>query len=76
MKKWFDKNRLYVIGGIAGAVAGLAYWKFEGCANGNCMITSKPVNSMLYGTALGSLTFGLFQKEKTSVSSKKTNHDI
>ncbi len=71
MKKWFDKNKLHVIGGLAGGIAGLVYWKLVGCANGTCIITSKPLNSMLYGTALGSLTLGLFQKEKTSVSSKK-----
>ncbi|MBL0359300.1 MAG: hypothetical protein IPP72_21640 [Chitinophagaceae bacterium] len=74
MKKWFSKNKLYVIGGFVGAIAGFAYWNFVGCSSGTCMISSKPINSTLYGAAIGSLTFGMFQKkDKSSVSSPQNN---
>jgi hypothetical protein len=60
MKKWFNQNKLYAAGAVIGAIAGLLYWKFAGCTNGSCMITSQPFNSALYGALLGSLTLGFF----------------
>ena len=49
MISWLLKNKLNVIGIAAGAIAGFMYWNFVGCASGTCMITSKPINSTLYG---------------------------
>jgi len=46
-----------------GAIVGFAYWKFIGCASGTCMITSKPLNSSLYGALMGYLVAGMFKKE-------------
>ncbi|MGB4844644.1 MAG: DUF6132 family protein [Ferruginibacter sp.] len=63
MKKWFSKNILYVVGALVGAIAGYIYWQQVGCVSGTCMITSKPVNSTLYGALMGTLVFGLFKKE-------------
>jgi hypothetical protein len=42
------------------------------------MITSKPINSTLYGALMGSLLFGMFKKEKKKeiVKEGETNHDI
>jgi hypothetical protein len=51
------------IGIIIGAIAGYLYYHFVGCVSGNCAITSKPVNSTLYGSLLGGLLFNLFVKE-------------
>lgn len=62
--KWFKKNILYFIGAAAGAIAGYIYWQQAGCISGNCIITSQPVNSTLYGAFMGSLLFGLFKKDK------------
>lgn len=45
--KWFVKYRKMLIGVLAGAVAGYAYYYFVGCASGSCAITSNPVNSTL-----------------------------
>lgn len=75
MKKWFSKNKLYIIGAVLGAAAGFMYWNFIGCSSGTCMITSKPLNSTLYGGTMGALLLGMFQKEKdkSSVSSSKNN---
>ena len=63
MKKWFSNNLLYIIGAVAGAVAGYLYWQQVGCLSGTCAITSKPVNSTLYGALMGALLFGLFTKQ-------------
>jgi uncharacterized protein YcfJ len=63
MKKWFNNNKLYVAGAIVGAIAGFLYWQQVGCSTGTCMITSKPVNSTIYGALLGSLLFGMFKKD-------------
>lgn len=57
----------YIITGIGiviGLIAGYAYYYFVGCASGTCAITSKPLNSSLYGGLLGGLLFSLFVKEK------------
>lgn len=63
MKKWFNNNKLYLVGAVLGAIAGFLYWPMVGCSSGTCMITSKPFNSTLYGAMMGSLLFGLFTKE-------------
>jgi hypothetical protein len=67
MKKWFNNNMLYITGALLGAIGGCLYWKFVGCSSGTCMITSKPVNSTLYGAVMGALLSGIFKKEKKSV---------
>lgn len=48
------------IGVVAGLMAGYAYYYFVGCASGTCAITSKPVNSTLYGGLMGGLLFNMF----------------
>jgi uncharacterized protein YcfJ len=40
-------------GCVLGAVAGYAYYYFIGCESGTCAITSKPLNSSLYGALIG-----------------------
>lgn len=52
------------IGVVVGAIAGYAYYYYVGCATGTCAITSKPINSTLYGSLMGGLLFNLFVKEK------------
>lgn len=64
MKKWFKNNVLYIIGAAVGAIAGYFYWQQAGCVSGTCMITSKPLNSTLYGALMGALLLGMFKKEK------------
>ncbi len=58
------KNKLVIIGTILGAVGGFAYWHFIGCASGTCMITSKPLNSSIYGAVMGGLFFSILEKRK------------
>lgn len=57
------KYKLEIIGVVLGAAAGYAYYHFVGCDSGTCAITSKPVNSTLYGAMMGGLFFGLFRKQ-------------
>lgn len=59
---WIIKNKLVILGIILGAVAGYLYWMFVGCDSGTCAITSKPLNSTLYGAMMGGLTLNLFTK--------------
>ncbi|MGI9137499.1 MAG: DUF6132 family protein [Sediminibacterium sp.] len=64
MKTWLLKNKLSLTGIIVGALGGFLYWNYVGCTNGTCMITSKPINSTLYGALMGYLLFGIFKKEE------------
>ena len=50
------------IGIIVGAIAGYFYYFYIGCSSGTCAITSKPLNSTLYGGLMGGLVFNMFVK--------------
>ncbi len=65
MKTRISKYRLEIGGLIIGAIAGWCYWKFVGCASGTCPITSKRLNSSVYGAAMGALLFSMFRKGTT-----------
>ena len=58
------KNRLTILGLIFGAIVGYLYYHFEGCSSGTCPITSKPLNSTLYGALMGGYFFSMI-KTKT-----------
>lgn len=64
MKKFLVINKLYIAGAVIGAIGGYAYWYYVGCASGTCGITSKPLNSTVYGSLMGFLFLGLFKKEQ------------
>jgi len=65
MKKFIKDNLLTIVGVVAGAFAGYFYWMYVGCNSGTCMITSKPVNSTVYGAVMCGLLFSIFQKSKS-----------
>ena len=50
------------IGVIIGLISGYLYYSQIGCESGTCAITSKPLNSTLYGGLMGGLLFNLFVK--------------
>ncbi len=58
-----SKYKLEIAGLIIGAIAGWCYWYFKGCSSGTCFITSKPLNSSIYGAVMGGLLFSIFKKE-------------
>ena len=60
---FISKYRIIFIGIIIGAIGGYAYYYFVGCSNGTCAISSKPINSTLYGALMGGLLFSNFQKK-------------
>lgn len=70
MKKWFNENRLILIGAVLGALTGWLYWKNIGCASGTCSITSKPINSSMYFGLIGAMVFSLFKKENKKHANK------
>lgn len=53
------KYKFYIVGALLGAIAGYSYYYFVGCASGTCMITSKPLNSTIYGAVMGSLLLSM-----------------
>lgn len=48
------------LGVAIGLVAGYVYYQQVGCVSGTCAITSKPLNSTIYGGLLGGLLFNMF----------------
>ena len=64
MSMLLRKYKLEIIGILLGTIAGYLYWKFVGCVNGTCKITSKPLNSSLYGALMGFLVLSMFKKEE------------
>lgn len=66
-KMKITKNIILTASGIIiGAIAGYLYWQQVGCASasGTCAITSKPVNSTLYGSMMGGLLFSMLHKKE------------
>lgn len=59
----FRRNWIYLVGAVVGAIAGYLYWYFIGCESGTCPITASPTNSVIWGTVMGILLFGLFKKQ-------------
>jgi hypothetical protein len=57
------KYRITFFGLAVGALGGYLYYHYVGCASGACPITSRPLNSSLYGAMMGGLLFNTFQKK-------------
>ena len=66
MNAFVLKYKRDLIGISLGAIVGFAYWKFIGCASGTCMITSKPLNSSLYGALMGFLVADILKKKRNN----------
>ena len=54
------KNWFYIAGAVVGGVGGYLYWRYVGCSNGTCPITSSPVMSAIWGALMGGLLLSLF----------------
>lgn len=57
------KYKLYLIGGVFGALGGYLYWQNVGCQSGTCPITSSPVMSTIWGALIGGSGFSMFKKK-------------
>ena len=60
-------HKLLIAGLLIGAIAGYAYYYFIGCNSGTCPITSRPVNSTVYGAVMGALLLSSFKGENSKV---------
>ena len=61
VKTFLLKGKAFVPGLLVGAFAGYAYYYFWGCTEG-CMISSSPLNSIIYGATMGALAQLSFRK--------------
>jgi hypothetical protein len=64
MKNLLRKYQFTIIGVLLGAIGGYLYYHFVGCNSGTCAITSKPLNSTLYGALMGGLVLNIFKKKE------------
>lgn len=64
MKHWILKYKFSLIGLLIGAILGYTYYHFIGCTTGSCAITSKPLNSTVYGMIMGYLMVSIFEKKE------------
>ncbi len=62
LKHFLTRHQFTIAGIIAGAIGGYCYYHFVGCNSGTCSITSKPLNSTLYGALMGGLLLNIFRK--------------
>jgi len=70
MKKFLYNNIFLIAGIITGGIAGYFYWRQVGYSSGTCLITSKPLNSTVYGALMGALLLNIFK------SNRKKAHKI
>lgn len=62
--KLVKKNKFALFGVGLGLIGGYAYYHFIGCASGTCSITSKPLNSTIYGGIMGGLLLSMLDGKK------------
>lgn len=75
--KMNKKHIVYItLGALIGAAGGYAYWMFIGCESGTCPITSKPLNSTMYGVLMGGLLFSSIFDLVNKKSKSDTNKEI
>lgn len=68
MRKVFISHKGRLIGVLLGVLSGYLYYRFTGCQNGTCAITSNPYTVTMYGALMGWLVSGAFKNEQ-----KETN---
>lgn len=66
MSTFLKKNLLGIIGFVAGAIGGYAYYYFIGCNTGTCPLTSNPYISVIFGAVIGYLLLDMFKKKEVS----------
>ena len=70
----FILKHKFTLAGIAiGAIGGFLNYYYIGCASGTCAITSKPINSTLYGAVMGGLLFNMIKKDDPKQDENRRN---
>lgn len=64
MKEFFKRYGWTASGIVFGVWGGFLYWNFIGCSTGTCPITSSPLNSSIWGAAMGGLLLSSFKQDK------------
>jgi len=64
LKSLFKKGARPMLGILVGIMVGYAYYHLIGCSSGTCAITSKPLNSSLYGALMGGFFTTSIKKNK------------
>lgn len=67
LKMMIKNDLLVIIGTVIGVIGGYLYWRFVGCTGSNCMITSSPIMSSIWGGVMGGLLFSLFKKNNKRI---------
>ena len=67
IKNFISKYKLTIVGVLVGAIGGYLYYHFVGCNSGTCAITSKPLNSTLYGALMGGLFFNILKNQNKKI---------
>ena len=49
----------------------ILYWRYVGCTTGTCPITSSPVNSSIWGAAMGGLLLSSFMPEHRKIKKEE-----
>ena len=68
IKNFISKYKLTIVGVLVGAIGGYFYYHFVGCNSGTCAITSKPLNSTLYGALMGGLFFNILKNQNKKIT--------
>lgn len=74
LRYFLNTYKLVIIGVAIGAIGGYLYYHFIGCNSGTCAVTSKPLNSTLYGGLMGGLFFSLFKKGNKKAYDNNTDN--
>ena len=61
---FFIKHKWIITLALIGGILGYCYYYFIGCSSGTCAITSKPLNSSLYGGLMGALLGDMIKNKK------------
>ena len=70
-KKFIRRYGWTLLGIVAGMVGGYLYWRYVGCTTGTCPITSSPVNSSIWGAAMGGLLLSSFIPERKEIKKEE-----
>lgn len=70
-----NKYRRFFLPVLLGGIAGYLYYRFVGCTDGGCMISSNPWISTSYGILLGALLADALHGSSRKTQKTKLQHE-